>query len=56
MSPLTHPPVAADGSTSRATAATPAGGFFGLLWLTWRQHRWTILGALIIAAVLTGRY
>jgi hypothetical protein len=49
----THPPLAADGSASR-TSATSANGISGLLWLTWRQHRWTIIGALIIAAVLTG--
>lgn len=54
MTSSTHPPLAADGSTSRTSAATPANGFSGLLWLTWRQHRWAILGALIIAAVLTG--
>jgi hypothetical protein len=53
MTTPTHPPLAADRSTSR-TSATPANGFSGLLWLTWRQHRWAILGALIIAAVLTG--
>lgn len=54
MTSPTRPPLAADGSTSRVSAAAPAGGFSGLLWLTWRQHRWTILGALTIAAVLTG--
>jgi hypothetical protein len=54
MKAQTHPPLAADGSTSRTSAATPANGICGLLWLTWRQHRWAILGALIIAAVLTG--
>ena len=54
MTSPTHPPLAVDGPTSRTAAATPANGISGLLWLTWRQHRWTILGALIIAAVLTG--
>ncbi len=29
------------------------GGFVGLLWLTWRQHRWTLVGAVVVAAVLT---
>jgi hypothetical protein len=32
----------------------PAGGLRGLLWLTWRQHRWSLLGTLILAAVLVG--
>jgi hypothetical protein len=51
MSPLTHPPLAASRSTRREPAA---GGFSGLLWLTWRQHRWSLLGSLLIAAVLAG--
>jgi hypothetical protein len=51
MRPLTHPPLAASRSTRRESAG---GGFSGLLWLTWRQHRWAILGAVLIAAVLAG--
>ncbi|MFI5836083.1 ABC transporter permease [Micromonospora sp. NPDC051300] len=31
-----------------------AGGLRGLLWLTWRQHRWTLVGTLVLAAVLVG--
>jgi hypothetical protein len=57
MSPLTHPPLAASGVAGRepaAAPAAPAGGFAGLLWLTWRQHRWALLGSLLVAAVLTG--
>jgi hypothetical protein len=53
MRPLIQPPLAADGSTGR-TSAAPANGFSGLLWLTWRQHRWALLGAVLMAAVLTG--
>jgi hypothetical protein len=51
MSPLT---LAAERPDSRASAAAPSGGFSGLLWLTWRQHRWALLGSLVVAAVLTG--
>ncbi|WP_422745049.1 ABC transporter permease [Micromonospora sp. WMMD754] len=46
---------------TRASAATNrqddlgyAGGVRGLLWLTWRQHRWTLIGTLVLAAVLVG--
>jgi hypothetical protein len=53
MKAQTRPTLAVDGSTSR-TSAAPANGISGLLWLTWRQHRWAILGALMMAAVLTG--
>ena len=52
MSPSTTP--AADRSTSRGSVAAPAGGFTGLLWLTWRQHRWAILGSVFLATVLAG--
>ncbi|MGW5666485.1 ABC transporter permease [Micromonospora sp. NPDC003776] len=31
-----------------------AGGPHGLLWLTWRQHRWALIGMLVLAAVLVG--
>jgi hypothetical protein len=53
MSPLTQPPLAANRSERRESAA-PAGGISGLLWLTWRQHRWALLGSLLMAAVLVG--
>ncbi|GAA3225417.1 ABC transporter permease [Dactylosporangium siamense] len=26
----------------------------GLIWLTWRQHRWAVIGTLVLAAVLVG--
>jgi hypothetical protein len=54
MMAQTHPPGAVDGPTSRTPAAAPANGTSGLLWLTRRQHRWALLGALLMAAVLTG--
>lgn len=55
MSPLAHPPmVVADRSDSREAAGRQGGGFTGLLWLTWRQHRWALVGSLVLAAVLTG--
>ncbi|MBY8875910.1 ABC transporter permease [Micromonospora sp. PLK6-60] len=30
------------------------GGFRGLLWLTWRQHRWALIGTLVLAVILVG--
>ncbi|WP_152626827.1 ABC transporter permease [Streptacidiphilus carbonis] len=55
MSPTTQSPLAADSrSGSLDIAAGRSGGFSGLLWLTWRQHRWALIGALVLAAALTG--
>ncbi|MER7003833.1 ABC transporter permease [Dactylosporangium sp. NPDC000555] len=50
MSPVTDAPV----TTNRRDDLGPAGGFRGLLWLTWRQHRWALLSTLVLAAVLVG--
>jgi hypothetical protein len=50
MSAVTEAPARAD----REDEAGPAGGLRGLLWLTWRQHRWTLLGTLVLAAILVG--
>jgi hypothetical protein len=50
MSALTQPRLADD----RASAAGRAGGFSGLVWLTWRQHRWAVLSSLVLTAVLVG--
>ncbi|MBQ1044257.1 MULTISPECIES: ABC transporter permease [unclassified Micromonospora] len=40
--------------TNRRSDPGYAGGVRGLLWLTWRQHRWTVIGTLVLAAVLVG--
>jgi hypothetical protein len=50
MSPVTHAPAA----TNRRDDLVSAGGVRGLLWLTWRQHRWTLIGLLVLVAVLVG--
>jgi hypothetical protein len=50
MSALTHPPR----SGRRAPATGRAGGFSGLVWLTWRQHRWALLGCLAVTVLLAG--
>ncbi len=50
MSPVTDAPV----TTSRRDDLGSAGGVRGLLWLTWRQHRWALIGTLVLAAVLVG--
>ncbi|MGN9765332.1 ABC transporter permease [Micromonospora sp. SD12] len=50
MSPVTHAPAA----TNRQDDLGSAEGVRGLLWLTWRQHRWTLIGMLVLAAVLVG--
>ncbi|POX39795.1 ABC transporter permease [Streptomyces sp. Ru72] len=41
-------------STAGLEPAGQGAGFAGLAWLTWRQHRWTLLGSLVLAAALTG--
>jgi hypothetical protein len=48
MSPVTEAPAA----TNRSDDVVSAGGVRGLLWLTWRQHRWVLLSTLVLAAVL----
>lgn len=55
MSQTAHPVLAA-GAPEGEGAAAPGrnGGLTGLLWLTWRQHRWALLGSLLLAAVVTG--
>ncbi len=52
MTSLTEAP--ATGTRGGEPGSGPAGGFRGLLWLTWRQHRWALLGTLVLAAVLVG--
>ncbi|GAB3067231.1 ABC transporter permease [Micromonospora schwarzwaldensis] len=50
MSPVTE----LSAPTNRRDDLGYAGGVRGLLWLTWRQHRWTLIGTLVLAAVLVG--
>jgi hypothetical protein len=50
MSPVTGTPV----TTTHRDDLGSAGGLRGLLWLTWRQHRWVLIGTLVLAAVLVG--
>ncbi|MFG3604289.1 ABC transporter permease [Micromonospora chersina] len=50
MSPVTRAPA----PTNRQDDLGSAEGVRGLLWLTWRQHRWTLIGMLVLAAVLVG--
>jgi hypothetical protein len=50
MSPVTQ----ASATTNRQDDLGSAGAVRGLLWLTWRQHRWSLLGTLVLAAVLVG--
>jgi hypothetical protein len=53
MSQLARPaPAATEPEGEPATGR--AGGFTGLLWLTWRQHRWALISSLLIAAAVTG--
>ncbi|MEV6009711.1 hypothetical protein AB0M29_23230 [Streptomyces sp. NPDC051976] len=57
MSPLTHPPLSARRSERRESAGPDAGqggGLAGLLWLTWRQHRWALIGSVVLTAALAG--
>jgi hypothetical protein len=50
MTPITRPRLA----PNRADSIEPSGSFSGLIWLTWRQHRWTLVSTLVLAAVLVG--
>jgi ABC-type transport system involved in multi-copper enzyme maturation permease subunit len=52
MNKLAHPPLVAQ--RSKARRSSRGGGFTGLLWLTWRQHRWALVASLATAATLTG--
>lgn len=54
MTPITRARPAAHHEDGAGSTATPGAGFSGLIWLTWRQHRWTILAMLVLAAVLVG--
>ncbi|MEU1249182.1 ABC transporter permease [Micromonospora arida] len=50
MSPAAQAPT----RTKRQDGLGSAGGVSGLLWLTWRQHRWALICTLVLAAVLMG--
>lgn len=54
MSALGHRSLAANRPDSRESATARAGGMSGMVWLTWRQHRWALLSSLLLVAVLVG--
>ena len=54
MRALTDQPSAAPVLGSGGSATRRAGGLSGMVWLTWRQHRWALLGMLVLTAVLVG--
>jgi hypothetical protein len=54
MSALTHHPLAANRPDSRESNTGRAGGVAGMVWLTWRQHRWAVLGSLVLTAIFVG--
>lgn len=54
MSALSHRPLAPSRPDSRESATRRACGVSGMVWLTWRQHRWALLGSLVLTAVLVG--
>ncbi|MEV4620690.1 ABC transporter permease [Asanoa sp. NPDC049573] len=49
MTAITRPRPATDRADG---GEAPSGGFRGLIWLTWRQHRWALIGTLVLATVL----
>lgn len=53
MSALTHDERVSD-QHARDDDRRTGAGLAGLVWLTWRQHRWAIVGSLVLAAGLTG--
>jgi hypothetical protein len=54
MTPITRPRLAVHHEDGTESTAAPGGGVPGLIWLTWRQHRWVIIGTLALAAALVG--
>ncbi|MEE4545101.1 hypothetical protein V2S66_24425 [Streptomyces sp. V4-01] len=54
MTPLAPAPLTADSAGGDSTTTGQGGGLAGLLWLTWRQHRWALAGSVLLAAALTG--
>lgn len=53
MNRVAHAPHVEDRPDSGQAPAGQGGGLAGLLWLTWRQHRWALVGSLVVAAALT---
>ena len=41
-------------SVATLPAEPRAGGLAGIVWLTWRQHRWALISALVLTAVFAG--
>jgi hypothetical protein len=54
MTAITRPPLAVDREDGTGPTAASGGNFRGLIWLTWRQHRWALVGALVLAALIVG--
>jgi hypothetical protein len=54
MSALAHRSRSGNLPDGRESAARRAGGLAGMVWVTWRQHRWALLGSLVLTAVFVG--
>ncbi|MEV4140944.1 ABC transporter permease [Dactylosporangium sp. NPDC049742] len=54
MSSLTQRRSVVEHHDGSGSTSERGGGISGMLWLTWRQHRWALLGSLILTAVLAG--
>jgi hypothetical protein len=54
MTTTTRPRPAANRGDSTEPSAATGGGFRGLIWLTWRQHRWFLVSTLVLAVALVG--
>jgi hypothetical protein len=54
MSALAHRSRSGNLPDGRESDARHAGGLAGMVWVTWRQHRWALLGSLVLTAVVVG--
>ncbi|GAB7185411.1 hypothetical protein ATKI12_5242 [Kitasatospora sp. Ki12] len=53
--PTTTPPPASPAATATRPAPAPRGQLWrGILWLTWRQHRWQLIGGAVLTAGFLG--